>query len=119
MQTLAIAAIVLGLAKCGRLACVAFVTIVVVGSAVIAMAQANAPEDDITATVSKAEPPTKRDGTRAHPYADASQCPPSTDLVIWPKEGRSIPGIPPSISVCFVGDRSSANGGSDVEVRDR
>ena len=29
--------------------------------------------DDITGTVSKAEPPTKQDGTPAHPYADASQ----------------------------------------------
>jgi hypothetical protein len=117
MQTLAIAAIVLGLAKWGRLGCMAFVTIVV-GSA-IAVAQANDPKDDITGTVSKAEPPTKQDGTRAHPYADASECPPSTDMIFWPKEGRSIPSIPPSISVCFVGDRSSGDGGPNVEVRDR
>jgi hypothetical protein len=44
----------------------------------------------------------KRDGTLAHPYADVSQCPLSTDLVFWPN-GRSIPSIPSSISVCFVG----------------
>jgi hypothetical protein len=27
----------------------------------------------------------KQDGTLAHPYADASQCPSSTDIVIWPE----------------------------------
>jgi hypothetical protein len=43
----------------------------------------------------------KQDGTPAHPYADASQCPLSTDLVFWPNS-RSIPSMPPSISVCFV-----------------
>ena len=44
----------------------------------------------------------KQDGTPAHPYADASRCPLSTDLVFWPSS-RSIPSVPPSISVCFVG----------------
>jgi hypothetical protein len=44
----------------------------------------------------------KQDGTSAHPYADASQCPLSTDLVFWPNS-RSIPSMPPRISVCFVG----------------
>jgi hypothetical protein len=33
---------------------------------------------------------------------DASQCPLSTDLVFWPNS-RSIPSMPPRISVCFVG----------------
>src|SRR5215472_909008 len=28
----------------------------------------------------------KQDGTLAHPYAEASQCPSSTDIVIWPEE---------------------------------
>jgi hypothetical protein len=44
----------------------------------------------------------KQDGTPAHPYAVASQCPLNTDLVFWPN-GSSTPSIPPSISVCFVG----------------
>jgi hypothetical protein len=44
----------------------------------------------------------KQDGTPAHPYADASQCPLSTDLVFWPN-GRSTPSMPRSISICFVG----------------
>ena len=44
----------------------------------------------------------KQDGTPAHPYPDASQCPLNTDLVFWPNN-RSIPSMPPSISVCFVG----------------
>jgi hypothetical protein len=44
----------------------------------------------------------KQDGTPAHPYAVASQCPVSTDLVFWPNS-RPIPSMPPSISVCFVG----------------
>jgi hypothetical protein len=44
----------------------------------------------------------KQDGTPAHPYADATQCPLSADLVFWPN-GRSIPSMPPTISVCFVG----------------
>jgi len=40
----------------------------------------------------------KQDGTPAHPYAVASQCPLNTDLVFWPN-GSSTPSIPPSISV--------------------
>ena len=40
----------------------------------------------------------KQDGTPARPYADASQCSLSTDLVFWPNS-RSIPSMPPSISV--------------------
>jgi hypothetical protein len=44
----------------------------------------------------------KQDGTPTHPYADASHCSLSTDLVFWPNS-RSIPSMPPSISVCFVG----------------
>ena len=45
----------------------------------------------------------KQDGTPAHPYADASQCPLNTDIVIWPEGSRSIPNIPAEFSVCFVG----------------
>ena len=72
-----------------------------------------------TGTVSKAEPPVKQDGTPAHPYADASQCPSSTDVVIWPS-GQTIPSIPPGISVCFVGGQSfNDSGSSDVQVRQR
>jgi len=45
----------------------------------------------------------KQDGTLAHPYAEASQCPSSTDIVIWPEEWHSTPNIPREFSVCFVG----------------
>ena len=75
-------------------------------------------KNDTTGTVSKAEPATKPDGTPAHPYADASQCPSSTDLIIWPS-GRSIPSLPPGISVCFVGGQSFNDSGSDVQIRQR
>jgi len=75
-------------------------------------------KDDITGTVSKAEPTLKQDGTPAHPFADASQCPSSTDLIIWPS-GRSVPNLPPEISVCFVGEQSFNNSDSDVQVRPR
>ncbi len=74
--------------------------------------------DDTTGTISKAEPPIKQDGTPAHPYADASQCPSSTDLVIWPN-GRSVPSLPPGIAVCFVGGQSFNDTGSAVQVRQR
>ena len=57
-----------------------------------------------------------QDGTPAHPYADASQCPSNTDLIIWPS-GRAVPSLPPGIAVCFVGDQSFKNGDSDVKVR--
>jgi uncharacterized Zn-binding protein involved in type VI secretion len=73
---------------------------------------------DITGTVSKVEPPSKQDGTPAHPFGDASQCPSSTDLIIWPS-GRSIPSIPPSIAVCFVGNQSFNDGRPTVHVRQR
>lgn len=75
-------------------------------------------KDDATGTVSKAEPPIKQDGSPAHPYADASQCPSNTDLIIWPS-GRSVPTLPPGISVCFVGGQSFNDSGSDVQVRQR
>ena len=96
-----------------------FFAIVVIGIAAIAMKQTNRPKDDVTGTVSQTEPPLKQDGTAAHPYPDASQCPPRTDLVFWPS-GRSVPSIPPGISVCFVGNQSFENSGPDrLEVRDR
>lgn len=73
-----------------------FLTVVLIGVAVIVvMADAT--------TRTKIEPPIKPDGTVAHPYADDSQCPPGTDIVIWPKDRHSmIPNIPPDFSVCFV-----------------
>jgi hypothetical protein len=96
-----------------------FFAIVVIGIAAIAMKQTNRPEGDVTGTVSQTEPPLKRDGTAAHPYSDASQCPPRTDLVFWPS-GRSVPSIPPGMSVCFVGDQPFETSGPDrLEVRDR
>jgi hypothetical protein len=98
---------------------VALFMIVVIGIVTIAVRQLDGPKDDITGTVSKAEPPTKQEGTPTHPYADASQCPPSTDLVFWPRTDRPIPSIPPGISVCFVGDKSLNDSGPDLEVRDR
>jgi hypothetical protein len=98
-----------------RLSRVASLTIVLVGIAIVA-----ARADDITGPVAKAEPPSKQDGTLAHPYADANQCPPSTDIVIWPEEWRSIPSIPAEFSVCFVGSQSKDNHvGPDAKVRDR
>lgn len=42
------------------------------------------------------------DGTAAHPYADASQCPAHTDVVFWPSV-LQIPDFPANLSVCFVG----------------
>jgi hypothetical protein len=75
-------------------------------------------KDDTTGTVSKAEPPIKQDGSPVHPYADASQCPSNTDLIIWPS-GRSVPSLPPGISVCFVGGQSFNDSGPDVQVRQR
>jgi hypothetical protein len=98
---------------------VALGTIVVIGIVAIAVRQLDGPKDDITGTVSKAEPPAKQDGTPTRPYADASQCPPSTDLVFWPRNERPIPSIPPGISVCFVGDKSPNDSGPDLEVRGR
>jgi hypothetical protein len=73
---------------------------------------------DITNSISKAEPVTKQDGTAAHPYAAASQCAPSTDLIFWPN-GQSTPSFPPGISVCFVGDQSPSDSSSvRIEIHD-
>jgi hypothetical protein len=99
-------------------------TIAIVGLAAIvarpsaAGPKAGAAKDDTTGTVSKAEPSIKPDGTAAHPFADASQCPSSTDLVIWPN-GRAIPRLPPGISVCFVGAQSFNTSGPAPQVRKR
>jgi hypothetical protein len=57
-----------------------FFAIVVIGIAAIAIKQTNRPQGDVTGTVSQTEPPAKHDGTAAHPYPDASQCPPEP---IW------------------------------------
>jgi hypothetical protein len=92
---------------------VAFLTIVLIGVAVVIAVRA----DDISGTVAKVEPPSKPDGTVAHPYADVSQCPPGTDIVIWPEEWSSLPNIPSVFSVCFVGAKNK-NGG-DLDVRGR
>jgi hypothetical protein len=73
----------------------------VVALAGVAVGHLNNPTSGTAGTGSIAEL-IKQDGTPAHPYADASQCPLSTDLVFWPN-GRSIPSMPPRISVCFVG----------------
>jgi uncharacterized Zn-binding protein involved in type VI secretion len=87
-------------------------------AAIVAQPADAGPKDDMTGTVSKAEPPVKQDGTPAHPYGDASQCPSSTDVIIWPS-GHSVPSVPPGISVCFVGGQSFNDTGSGVQVRGR
>jgi hypothetical protein len=87
--------------------------------AVITIWRISGTQAEITGTISQTEPTLRPDGTAAHPYADASQCPARTDLVFWPS-GRSMPTFPASISVCFVGNQSFENGGPDrVEMRDR
>jgi hypothetical protein len=101
--------------KRGRLSWVASLAIALIGVAVVAVRA-----DDITGTIAKAKPPSKQDGTLAHPYADANQCPSSTDIVIWPEEWHPIPSIPREFSVCFVGGQSKNNNiGPDLEVHDR
>jgi len=98
---------------------VAALTIVVIGLAASPPHPANSgSKSDTTGTVSKAEPAVTQDGTPAHPYADAGQCPSNTDLIIWPS-GRSVPSLPPGISVCFVGDQSFKDGNSGVQVHQR
>jgi hypothetical protein len=105
--------------KRGSRAWVAFLTIVSIAMAGSAVGQTNDRKNDVTGTVSKAVPPLRQDGTSARPYADASQCSPKTDLVFWLRNDRAIPSIPPGISVCFVGDKSSNDSGPSLEVRDR
>jgi uncharacterized Zn-binding protein involved in type VI secretion len=93
--------------------------ILVIGlTALLSRPASSGSRDDTTGTVSKTEPAIMQDGTPAHPYSDASQCPSNTDLVIWPS-GRSVPSLPPGISVCFVGDQSFNDGDSGVQVRQR
>ena len=72
----------------------------VIALAGVAVGHLNDPTGGTAGTGSIAEL-IKQDGTPAHPYADASQCPISTDLVFWPNS-RSIPSMPSGISVCFV-----------------
>jgi hypothetical protein len=96
-----------------------FVLLTLVGMAVptIAFSQINGSKDEITDTQS--EPPIKQDGTAAHPYSDASQCPARTDMIFWPSR-RSVPSMPPNITVCFVGNQPFESSGPDrVELRDR
>ena len=108
--------------KCAHQGRVLFRAVIVIGLAIIGSAALSpseaGPKDDMTGTVSKAEPPLKQDGTPTHPFADANQCPSSTDLIIWPN-GRAVPSIPPGISVCFVGNQSFNDDAPDVQVRQR
>ena len=86
--------------KMGRLSVVA---IIVIGITAVRA-------DDINSTVAKAEPPTKQeDGTLAHPYADANQCPPKTDIIIWPEEWRTDPSFPREFVICYVMGQSKNN----------
>jgi hypothetical protein len=105
--------------KWRRRAWMAFLTIVTSAIAGSAAGQTNDRNNDVTGTVSKAVPAVKQDGTSTHPYADASQCSPKADLVFWLRTNRAIPRMPPGISVCFVGDKSSNESGPSLEVRDR
>jgi hypothetical protein len=73
----------------------------VIALAGIVVGHINAPTGGVMETASMFER-LKQDGTPAHPYADANQCPLNTDLIFW-ANGRPIPSMPPSISVCFVG----------------
>jgi len=85
----------------------------------IAICQINRSQSEITATTSRTKPPFKQDGSAAHPYSDANQCPTRTDVVFWPN-GRSVPRVPPGISICFVGNQPFETSGLDpVELRDR
>jgi len=104
--------------KQARRSWVALVIFVIGLGAVYPQPASSGSKDDTTGTVSKAEPPIKQDGSPAHPYADASQCPSNTDLIIWPS-GHSIPSLPPGISVCFVGGQSFNDSGPDVQARQR
>ena len=97
-----------------RLSWVAPLTIVLIGIAVAALRA-----DDISGAVSKVEALSGQDGTLAHPYADANQCPLSTDIVIWPEEWQSIPNFPRVFSVCFVGGQPKKNNGGGLELRGR
>ena len=94
-------------------------TVVAIAIAVIAILQGSGTQAQVTGTISRTEPPATQDGTPAHPYSDASHCPARTDVVFW-SNGRSVPNIPPSISVCFVGNAPFENSGPDpIEVRER
>jgi hypothetical protein len=109
------------LPKSARQGRIALLTIVVIGLTTFALPQIKADNiaDEITGTVSKAEPPNKQDGSPAHPYADASQCPPTADFIFWPKTERVIPSIPPGISVCFVGNQPfNSSGPAQIRIRD-
>ena len=98
--------------KRARLSWLAFLTIVLIGVAVIAVMA-----DDMTGTVAKTGPP---DGTAEHPYADVNQCPPGTDIIIWPEEWHSITNIPHvGFSVCFVAGQPKNNKGGGREVGGR
>ena len=80
------------------------------GVAIIVIGITAVRADDIAGTVANREPPTKQeDGTLAHPYADANQCPPKTDIIIWPKEWRSDPSFPREFAVCYVMGQSKNN----------
>jgi len=80
--------------------------IVTIGGAVMAVRPASSgSNDDTTGTVSKAEPALKQDGTPAHPFADASQCPSSTNLIIGRAGARSRPFLPKYRSVSLANSR--------------
>jgi hypothetical protein len=91
-----------------------------VAVAVVTTCQIGGTQAQVIGTISPTNPVATQDGTAAHPYSDASQCPPSTDIVIWPEEWRSIPSIPREFAVCFVGGQSkNDNVGPNIEVRER
>jgi hypothetical protein len=94
----------------------AWFTLAAVAVAAITIWQINVTRAAETVPISQTEPSARPDGTAAHPYPDANQCPANSDLVFWPSGGPA-PSFPASISVCFV---ESQNSGPDrAEARDR
>jgi hypothetical protein len=87
--------------------------------AVIATPQTGTANDDITGTISQTAPVIGQDGTPAHPYANATQCLDTTDIILWPS-GRSVPSMPPGLSVCFVGSQPvEISGAAPVQMQER
>jgi hypothetical protein len=83
----------------------------------IAICKIGSSQSEITGPISQTELDLKQDGSAAHPYSDANQCPTRTDVVFWPN-ASSVPRMPPGISVCFVGNQPFETSGPErVELR--
>jgi hypothetical protein len=100
--------------KWGRRGWAIFFTIVIIGVAAFSLRQVAGLRNDINAT-----PTAQADGSRQHPYADWTKCPPGSIIFANNSDfkGGSMADVPRGTNICFVGNESHDMRGPNLKLR--